>query len=236
MRVCRFILCVSLCLYAVELKWNVLRKEKILSPLSTIISKSGSLNFILAFQQHTETTALIMNNLQQIARTDRKNLKLQGTRNTLLPLLLLISIGIPVIFIIGAPLITLTFPGRYHAFYSEFLGTVNLQNYFWRTTLLITESMLMLPGGFIIPTVFCSTLVILKYLQLKLRLLTSDLMKSICGNDTKESWYRIGVVYREIQVFNLCCSEAFEYYVWGHPVSRWSRSHFNYVLPNYFLS
>lgn len=196
-----------------EIGWNLFHGNgnivAILWNTIILLCRVGALGLLHLFQFQCESVCFLLNAIIEGAKTETSS----SHFDKLLPMLLIVALEEPPLFIIICPVLAALLSGASHSMLLALIfWRENFQMYF-RPFVLILEIMFMIPVGCIIPIGVSTAMLAISHILV----FAKDLLKQVktIGNFPTPVVNKPGRRYRQLQVFTLVCNEAFEICVWS---------------------
>lgn len=204
---------VSLSLSLTETLWSVWKVEDdataVVFHFFLLISKFGSAFYLITFQRNSDIIALILNT---IITNSLKFRNPKAHSGKLFPTILVSITASTVLLIVTVPLTSQLYYKHLHTLHIEVVGYATVESFLWRIFVFLVDFTRLVPMASIVTVTGPMALVVLDYMQTMLRSI-NILLRKLDGFDSRKTY--VLILYREMELFNQLCNQAFQLYIWA---------------------
>lgn len=178
------------------------------------LAKFGGTCYVAATQIHTDKLQIILRTIDTTqAKLTRFDLPAKHTDHHLVPVLLLLAVSLPLIYIFGIPILSALYSEQLHTFIMVLSGDFSI-NIWWKIIVLILDVISMIPIGFVSSMICSIALVVLEHTQYRICSMI-NVLTIVANNVCLDDRFKLGILYREAQLFTHASNGAVENCVWA---------------------
>lgn len=174
-----------------------------------LLCRISVIGFLFVFQNNADCIVTLFNEMLERAKLTRiENIK--QDKNIIFLLLILVGISPPPFFVLGVPLVASVFSDISHSLFAPMpMFSSNYGQIYFKILVFFMEVLFMIPYGCTISLTSCTVIVVVNHICVSLRAIIRRMKLAVkfCQKDWKVK--RIGMNYRQIQMFTKVCNEAF---------------------------